>query len=112
MSFYCLFSFAKNKYQIQQKSDVSQAAMYIFLERYILEDCIQLFFRRTAVRADTCCIAAISLNIQERVHPVIWSMNNLPFDCCKVMAVPKPIGKIIIKKNDMNNFFSYSSHDL
>ncbi|CAC5370760.1 CPSF1 [Mytilus coruscus] len=51
---------------------------------------------RTAVRADTCCIAAISLNIQERVNPVIWSMNNLPFDCCKVMAVPKPIGGVMV----------------
>ncbi|XP_063441861.1 cleavage and polyadenylation specificity factor subunit 1-like [Mytilus trossulus] len=63
---------------------------------FMLYEPFQTWAGRTAVRADTCCIAAISLNIQERVNPVIWSMNNLPFDCCKVMAVPKPIGGVMV----------------
>ena len=49
--------------------------------------------RRVAVRQDTCSIVAISLNMTERLHPVIWSLNGLPFDCKYARSVPRPIGK-------------------
>ena len=56
---------------------------------------IFLFFdRRLAMRHDTCALVTVSLNLSQRTHPVVWSLNNLPFDCSQVLAVPKPIGKL------------------
>lgn len=48
------------------------------------------------MRSDTCVMVAISLNIQQRVHPVIWTVTNLPFDCLKVFPIQKPIGGCLL----------------
>ena len=53
-------------------------------------------FSRIAVRNDTCAMVAISLNIQQRVHPVIWSVTNLPFDAFQAVSINKPIGGCLI----------------
>lgn len=53
-------------------------------------------FRRIAVRSDTCTMVAISLNIQQRVHPIIWTVTSLPFDCLRVLSIKKPIGGCLI----------------
>lgn len=41
-------------------------------------------------------MVAISLNIQQRVHPIIWTVNSLPYDCTQALAVKKPIGGCLI----------------
>lgn len=41
-------------------------------------------------------MVAISLNIQQRVHPIIWTVSSLPFDCTQVLPVKKPIGGCLI----------------
>lgn len=56
-------------------------------------------FRRVAVRKDTCGIVAVSINTSGQQYPVIWTMTNLPYDCFKVMAVPKPLGEQYIIMN-------------
>jgi cleavage and polyadenylation specificity factor subunit 1 len=41
-------------------------------------------------------MVAISLNIQQKVHPIIWSVSNLPFDCYQAVPVKKPLGGTLI----------------
>ncbi|XP_077982143.1 cleavage and polyadenylation specificity factor subunit 1-like [Glandiceps talaboti] len=63
---------------------------------FILFEPLRTWPGRVAIRKDTCCIVAISLNIEQRVHPVIWSLGNLPFDCFKAIPIPKPIGGVLV----------------
>lgn len=62
----------------------------------ILYEPVRTFPGRIAVRSDTCTMVAISLNIQQRVHPIIWTVTSLPFDCTQVLPVKKPIGGCLI----------------
>lgn len=62
----------------------------------ILYEPARTFPGRIAVRQDTCTLVALSLNIQQRVHPVIWTVSNLPFDCQKVIPLEKPIGGCLV----------------
>ena len=41
-------------------------------------------------------MVALSLNIQQRVHPVIWTVNSLPFDCIQAIPINKPIGGCLV----------------
>ncbi|XP_015127450.1 cleavage and polyadenylation specificity factor subunit 1 [Diachasma alloeum] len=62
----------------------------------ILYEPVKTFAGRIAVRQDTCAMVAISLNIQQKVHPIIWSVSNLPFDCYQAVPVKKPLGGTLI----------------
>ncbi|ESO86522.1 hypothetical protein LOTGIDRAFT_128853 [Lottia gigantea] len=67
---------------------------------FILYEPLRTWAGRTAVRTDTSCIVAISLNIQQKVHPIIWHINSLPFDCFGCIAIPKPIGGALLFANN------------
>ncbi len=62
----------------------------------ILYEPLQTFAGRIAVRRDTCRIDVITLDVKERVSAFIWSREGLPFDCVKILPVPKPLGGILV----------------
>lgn len=51
---------------------------------------------RVAVRRHTCAITALSINTTLKQHPHIWSATNLPYDAYKLLAVPAPIGGVLV----------------
>ncbi|KAL8570429.1 hypothetical protein ACOMHN_034464 [Nucella lapillus] len=63
---------------------------------FILYEPLATWSGRTAMRTDTCSIVAISINIQQKVHPVIWSQSDLPYDCSLAVPIPKPIGGVLV----------------
>jgi len=81
---------------------ISSVIDFQFLHGYyeptvlILYEPLPTWSGRIAMRKDTCSIVALSLNLQQRVHPVIWSLANLPMDCCQVCPVPKPVGGVLV----------------
>jgi len=81
---------------------ISSIVDFQFLHGYyeptvlILYEPLPTWSSRVAMRKDTCSIVALSLNLQQRVHPVIWSVANLPMDCCQLCPVPKPVGGVLV----------------
>lgn len=44
-------------------------------------------------------VIGLSLNTNEKVHPVIWSVRQLPFDAIQFVPVPKPLGNVLFTYN-------------
>lgn len=74
----------------------------------ILYEPIRTWAGRIAVRQDTCAMIALSLNVHQKVHPIIWSTTNLPFDSLYVLPVPRPIGGVLIFCTNMLIYLNQS----
>jgi cleavage and polyadenylation specificity factor subunit 1 len=63
---------------------------------------INTVFRQLNELKDTVSLAVVSLDLSSRVYPIIYSLDNLPYDCTKLYAVPKPaVGLMIISANSL-----------
>ncbi|KAJ8650097.1 hypothetical protein MRB53_003120 [Persea americana] len=51
---------------------------------------------RISWKRDTCMVSAFSISTTLKQHPLIWSAPNLPHDAYKLLAVPSPIGGVLI----------------
>lgn len=63
---------------------------------FILSESNRTWVGRYAVKKDTCNSIALSINLHQKTHPLIWPVDKLPSDCLKSVAVPSPIGGALI----------------
>ncbi|XP_051121150.1 cleavage and polyadenylation specificity factor subunit 1 isoform X2 [Andrographis paniculata] len=75
---------------------------FIFLNGYIepvvviLHEQELTWAGRVSWKHHTCMISALSINTTLKQHPLIWSAINLPHDAYKLLAVPSPIGGVLV----------------
>ncbi|GMF24765.1 unnamed protein product [Phytophthora lilii] len=53
-------------------------------------------FGRLAVGFDTYCLTVISINMNTRLHPKIWTVKNLPSDCFRLIPCRAPLGGVVV----------------
>jgi cleavage and polyadenylation specificity factor subunit 1 len=47
-------------------------------------------------RKDTVALIAITLDLQQRASTTIFSVTDLPYDCYRILALPGPVGGVLI----------------
>ncbi|PIA49934.1 hypothetical protein AQUCO_01300575v1 [Aquilegia coerulea] len=63
---------------------------------------------RISWKHHTCMISALSINTSSKQHPLIWSAVNLPHDAYKLLAVPSPIGGVLVISANVIHYHSQS----
>lgn len=51
---------------------------------------------RLATGYDTYCLTVISINLNTRLHPKIWSVRNLPSDSFRLIPCRAPLGGVVV----------------
>ncbi|KAL6123334.1 hypothetical protein ACLB2K_075856 [Fragaria x ananassa] len=64
---------------------------------------------RVSWKHHTCMISALSISTTLKQHPLIWSAINLPHDAYKLLAVPSPIGGVLVISANSIHYHSQSA---
>ncbi|KAI9205850.1 CPSF A subunit region-domain-containing protein [Polychytrium aggregatum] len=62
----------------------------------ILYETTQTWTGRLANRRDTKSLSVVSLDIVQKSYPILYTVQNLPYNCFKLMGAPSPVGGIMI----------------
>ncbi|GLU20961.1 hypothetical protein SLE2022_371330 [Rubroshorea leprosula] len=82
--------------------DMKHVKDFMFVHGYIEPVMVILHEReptwagRFSWKHHTCMISAFSISTTLKQHPLIWSAANLPHDAYKLVAVPSPIGGVLV----------------
>jgi hypothetical protein len=80
---------------------------FTFLEGYFepsvvfLHENKRTWVGRVAVMKNTCQLTALSLNLVQKRHPMIWSASGMPFNCRYIVPVPAPAGGALVISSTM-----------
>jgi cleavage and polyadenylation specificity factor subunit 1 len=95
--------------------DMRHVKDFIFVHGYIEPVMVILHEKeltwagRVAWKQHTCMISALSISTSLKQHPLIWSATNLPHDAYKLLAVPSPIGGVLVISANTIHYHSQSS---
>ncbi|KAF7113168.1 hypothetical protein RHSIM_RhsimUnG0154200 [Rhododendron simsii] len=95
--------------------DMKHVKDFIFLHGYIEPLMVILHAReltmagRVSWKHHTCMISALSISSTLKQHPLIWSGANLPHDTYKLLAVPSPIGGVLVLSANTVHHYSQSA---
>ncbi|KAK8627890.1 hypothetical protein V6N13_135487 [Hibiscus sabdariffa] len=95
--------------------DMKHIKDFIFVHGYIEPVMVVLHEReltwagRVSWKHHTCMISALSISTTLKQHPLIWSAANLPHDAYKLLAVPSPIGGVLVISANMIHYHSQSA---
>ncbi|XP_072956433.1 probable cleavage and polyadenylation specificity factor subunit 1 isoform X1 [Typha angustifolia] len=82
--------------------DMNHVKDFTFVHGYIepvmiiLQEREPTWAGRISWKHHTCVISALSISTTLKQHPMIWSAANLPHDAYKLLAVPSPIGGVLV----------------
>ncbi|KAL2334503.1 hypothetical protein Fmac_015716 [Flemingia macrophylla] len=82
---------------------------YIEPVMVILHECELTWAGRASWKHHTCMISALSISTTLKQHPLIWSAVNLPHDVYKLLAVPSPIGGVLVIGANTIHYHSQSA---
>ncbi|KAF8379330.1 hypothetical protein HHK36_028764 [Tetracentron sinense] len=94
--------------------DMKHVKDFIFVHGYIEPVMVILHEReltwagRTSWKHHTCMVSALSISTTLKQHPLIWSAVNLPHDAYKLLAVPSPIGGVLVISANTIHYHSQS----
>ncbi|KAL9677403.1 hypothetical protein QQ045_005632 [Rhodiola kirilowii] len=95
--------------------DMKHVKDFVFVHGYIepvmvvLHEQEPTWAGRVTWKHHTCMVSALSISTSLKQHPLIWSATNLPHDAYKLLAVPSPIGGVLVIGANSIHYHSQSA---
>ena len=99
---------------LAREMKISGARDVVFLHGYgeptilVLHEKKPTWAGRLALVADTCAVSAITLDLDNKRHAVIWRRDALPHSCYRLCAMPEPLGGALVLSQ---NFIMHESQE-